>query len=206
MNRKQKTRQWIKRHNNDPYVKLARQEGYRSRAAYKLKSLLQWVPKHKQPNLLELGAAPGGWTQVLVEHYPNANITAIDLLEMPSIPGALILQGDMKDSEVWNQVPDDMHPYHGILSDMMPNTCGVEHADQCALVDLLENITPIIEQKLLKGGWLIIKYLEGHGISEWRRGLKPLFSKITMKKPEASRSASKEQYLVATGFKGAQSS
>lgn len=201
MNRKQKTRAWIRKHINDPYVKLARQEGYRSRAAYKLKSLLEWVPQQRSPNLLELGCAPGGWTQVLVEHYPLANITAIDLLAMPSVPGALVLQGDMRDAELWTNIPAERRPFHGILSDMMPNTSGCEYSDQYALIELLEHLTTIVENELQPGGWLIVKYLEGHGIAQWRKYLQPIFSKISMKKPDASRSSSKEQYLVALGYK-----
>ena len=200
MNRSQKTKQWLKKHNNDPFVKLARQQGYRSRAAYKLKELLPWVPKQKNINILELGAAPGGWTQVLVEQYPEARIVAIDLLAMDNVSGALFLKGDMRDATLWDAIPHNMKPFHGILSDMMPNTSGDAVVDQYALCDLLEHMEEIIHRELLPGGWVIIKYFEGHGIAQWRARLKKHFTKIMMKKPEASRSASKEQYLIGLGY------
>lgn len=200
MNRRQKTRHWFKRHSHDPFVKRAQQEGYRSRAAYKLQELLTYVPKQREPRLLELGAAPGGWTQVLVEHYPGAVITAIDLLAMNPVAGALILQGDMRDPQIWASMDDQRRPFDGILSDMMPNTCGIEYADQYALIDLLEQIMLIAEQELKPGGWLIIKYLEGYGIAEWRQQLKKQFKRVMMKKPQASRASSKEQYVIALDY------
>ena len=201
MNRDQKTKQWIKRHNQDPFVKLARQHGYRSRAAYKLKDLLPWIPKQKNARILELGAAPGGWTQVLIHAFPHADITAIDLLPMESIPGARVLQGDMRDPILWEDIPDTARPFHGILSDMMPNTSGLSTVDQYALFDLLEHVETIIDRELLPGGWVIIKYFEGHGIAPWRARLKTQFTKVLMKKPSASRSTSREQYLIGLGYK-----
>ena len=202
MNRGQKTKQWFKRHSNDPFVKLARQQGYRSRAVYKLKELLPWIPMQKNARLLELGAAPGGWTQVLVEHFPEASvIIAVDLLAMDAVPGAMVLQGDMRDEALWAKIPHDAQPFHGILSDIMPNTSGHASADQYALFDLLEHIEGIIQHALVPGGWIVIKYFEGHGIAQWRARLKQQFTRILMKKPEASRDASREQYLIGIGYK-----
>lgn len=200
MNRKQKTKQWFKKHVNDPFVKKAQHDGYRSRAAYKLHDLLQYVPKKHNINILELGAAPGGWTQVLVEKYPKANITAIDLLEMQPVPGALILKGDMRDSNLLLGIDNACRPFDAILSDMMPNTSGVDCADQYALLDLLENIIEVVKTELRPGGWLIVKYLEGYGIMQWHKQLKTMFRKVAMKKPEASRSSSREKYIVALDF------
>lgn len=200
MNRRQKTRAWFKRHSQDPFVKKAKQAGYRSRAAYKLLELLPYLPKHAAPSLLELGAAPGGWTQVLCAHYPHAKIVGIDLLPMDPIPGALLVTGDMRSEVTWSSIPDDLRPFHGILSDMMPNTSGVDCVDQYALIELLEHILTLAQRELRPGGWLLVKYFEGYGIAAWRQSLRPLFKDIVVKKPSASRPHSREQYLLATGY------
>ncbi|MDE3016932.1 MAG: RlmE family RNA methyltransferase [Pseudomonadota bacterium] len=199
---------WLERQLNDPYVKRARQEGYRSRAAYKLIELDDRF-KFLKPGktVLDLGAAPGGWTQVAVaksRSLPDApRVIAVDILPMPGIPGAVVLQLDFLSAAAPQKIrallPDGVDM---VLSDMAPNTIGHTATDHLRIVALLEAAYPFACEVLKPGGVFIAKVFQGGAERELLARMKKDFDSVRHAKPKASRSGSSEMYVAATGFKG----
>lgn len=206
MTRSKSSGGWLQEHVNDPYVKQARQEGYRSRASYKL---IQLNEKDKliRPGMLivDLGSAPGGWSQVAGKLVgPKGKVVATDILPMEPVKNVDFIQGDFTDEAVLNQVlaclggrrPDL------ILSDIAPNISGIDVADQASSIYLVELALEMARQALKPKGDFVAKVFQGAGSDAYLKELRSSFEKLMIRKPAASRPRSREVYVVAKGFKG----
>jgi 23S rRNA (uridine2552-2'-O)-methyltransferase len=196
---------WMAEHVNDPWVKEATRQGYRSRAAFKL---LELAAKDKllRPGMriVDLGAAPGSWTQVLRERSgPSASIVAIDLVPMAPIAGVTIVQADFREEEGLKKLESALggHKLDLVVSDLSPNLSGVEAADQARSVHLGELALEFGMAWLQPGGDLVVKAFQGEGFMALRRAMEERFAKVYVRKPQASRDRSREVYVVAKGLK-----
>ena len=195
---------WLSRQLNDPYVREAKAQGFRSRAAFKLIELDEQFGLLKGVRrIVDLGAAPGGWIQVAQGRAPKAAIVGIDLLEMDPIPGAEILQMDFMD----DAAPDALIEALGgtpdlVLSDMAANTIGHKQTDHIRTMALVETAAHFAFENLEPGGAFVSKVLAGGADSDLVKLLKQNFKAVKHVKPPASRKGSSEWYVVAQGFKG----
>jgi 23S rRNA (uridine2552-2'-O)-methyltransferase len=195
---------WLERQLNDPYVRRAKAEGYRSRAAYKLIELderfgfLKGVKK-----VVDLGIAPGGWTQVVRHQAPAAMIVGIDLLPTDPIDGATIMQLDFMDETAPDRLKEALGgPADLVLSDMAANTVGHPQTDHLRTMALVEAALQFAGEVLRPGGAFVGKVLAGGADSSLVAELKRRFTAVKHAKPPASRKGSSEWYVVAQGFKG----
>ena len=194
---------WLERQINDPFAAKARAHGYRSRAAYKLIEIDdRFRLLRPGARVLDLGLAPGGWTQVALERGVK-HIAGVDLLPVESLPHTHILQMDFTDPacrplliELLGGAPD------AVLSDIAPNTIGHRETDHLRILSLIEAAADFAIELLQPGGAFVAKAFQGAGTSEMIAGLKGRFGQVRNFKPKASRGESSEVYLVATGFKG----
>jgi 23S rRNA (uridine2552-2'-O)-methyltransferase len=195
---------WLQRQAGDPYVKQSRQQGYRSRAAYKLKDINQRDRLLKTgTRVLDLGASPGGWTQVACELVgPRGTVVALDVLKMPPIVGAIFIEGDCRDPNTHAALDAALggEPVDIVLSDMAPNMSGIALKDGAALEDLVHMCLELAERHLRPGGALVVKLFEFAGTDDLIREIKRKFATVVRRKPAASRSESREFYVVAKGF------
>jgi 23S rRNA (uridine2552-2'-O)-methyltransferase len=190
------SKEWLRRHVSDPYVRKARQEGYRSRAAYKLLELDQ---KHSlfKPGMtvLDLGAAPGGWSQVAAQKVmPGGRVVAIDVLEMAPISGVTIIKGDFRQVSIEDRA--DV-----VLSDVSPNLSGIPNVDQARLLELGLSAIELCAKLLKRDGVFVVKAFHGEAFDELRERLAAVFTKVKVAKPSASRGESAETYVVARGLR-----
>jgi 23S rRNA (uridine2552-2'-O)-methyltransferase len=195
---------WLERQLNDPYVKKAKAEGYRSRAAYKLIELDERFAFLKGvKRVVDLGIAPGGWTQVVRKKAPQAAVVGIDLLPTDPIDGAEILQLDFMSDEAPERLKDLLGgPADLVLSDMAANTVGHPQTDHLRTMGLVEAGLMFAGEVLRPGGAFVAKVLAGGADSALVAELKRRFATVKHAKPPASRKGSSEWYVVAQGFKG----
>ncbi len=203
--RSKSSHRWMQRHLNDEYVQRAQREGYRSRAAYKLLEI-QEKDHILRPGqvVVDLGAAPGGWSQVAKQLVGSrGEVFALDLLEMEPLPGVNFLQGDFREQMVLDRLMDLLagRPVDLVISDMAPNTSGVLAVDQPRAMYLCELALDFARQVLRPGGTFVTKVFQGEGFDDYVRDLRASFTKVVTRKPKASRPRTREVYLVATGFK-----
>lgn len=195
----------MQRHLNDEYVKRAQRDGYRSRAAYKLLELQQKDRLLKPGQVIvDLGAAPGGWSQVAADMVGDKGMVfAMDLLSMDSIPGVSFLQGDFREQEVLDQLLQSLQGrgVDLVISDMAPNVSGVTAVDQPKSMYLCELALDFARTVLNPGGALITKVFHGEGFDTFIRDARTSFQRVVTRKPKASRPKSREVYMVAVGFK-----
>ncbi|MDE1901773.1 MAG: RlmE family RNA methyltransferase [Alphaproteobacteria bacterium] len=204
--RSESSRQWLLRHLNDPYVAAAQEEGYRSRAAYKLLQLDEKCQLLKPGmRVIDLGAAPGGWTQVAFKKIgrKNAKLVALDILPMEPMDGVDILCMDFTADDA----PDKLRKLIGgsadlVLSDMAPNATGHPGTDHIRIMALAEMAAYFAVDILAPGGTFVCKFFQGGAEKELLAMLKQNFAKTKHVKPAASRAESSETYLVASGFRG----
>jgi 23S rRNA (uridine2552-2'-O)-methyltransferase len=208
---------WLNQHVNDTYVKLAQKEGYRARAAYKLKeiddSLGLVKPGH---HVVDLGSVPGAWSQYLRRKLSpsgaasgalNGRIIALDVLPMEPIEGVSFIQGDFREADVLAQLQallaaDQSHPKIDlVVSDMAPNLSGIESADAARISHLVELAVDFAVHQLKPGGALVVKLFHGSGYEELARLFKTHFQVVKKIKPKASRPQSSETFLVGLGLK-----
>ena len=194
---------WLARQLNDPYVTAAKQQGWRSRAAFKLLELddrFQLI--RKGVHVVDLGAAPGGWTQVAVKRGA-ASVLAMDLLSIDPIHGATIIQGDFTDPEMPARLTAELGGGADlVLSDMAPNTTGHASTDHIRIVALAEMALDFAIQILSPGGAFVAKVFQGGSEKQILDVLKRNFTSVRHAKPPASRKESSELYVVANGFRG----
>jgi len=204
--RKTSSTRWLQRQLNDPYVAAAKREGYRSRAAYKL---IEIDEKHPflQSSLVvvDLGAAPGGWSQVAAKRIrKNGVVIAIDLLEMVPIPDVTVLKGDFLEDSGAGAVTEALNGVQvdAVLSDMAPSTTGHRQTDHLRTVALAEAALDFALGVLAPGGTFLAKVFQGGAERQMLDTMKRSFAKVRHVKPQASRAASPETYVLATRFRG----
>ena len=189
---------------NDPYVQRSKKEGYRSRSAYKLIEIDE-RDKVLKPGMLvvDLGAAPGGWSQVAAKRVgPKGAVVAIDLLPMEPISGVTVLMADFASDEGVDAVGKNMaRKADVVLSDMAPNMSGIAMSDQARSMELAEIARDFAQLHLKAEGVFIVKVFQGAGYDEYLRSLRAMFGKVVARKPASSRGESSEQYLLARGVK-----
>jgi 23S rRNA (uridine2552-2'-O)-methyltransferase len=197
------SQRWLARQLNDPYVAAAKAQGWRSRAAFKLLELNERFQLIKRgARIVDLGAAPGGWTQVVVK-LGAGTVVGVDLLAIDPIPGATLLQGDFHDPEMPEQLTQAMGGKADlVLSDMAPNTSGHGATDHLRIMALAELALDFAEEILDEGGGFVAKVFQGGSERQMLDRLKRGFSTVRHAKPPASRKESSELYVVATGFRG----
>lgn len=205
MKRSKSSRQWLKEHFDDEYVKRALKEGYRSRAVYKLQEIDQ-RDKLLRPGMsvVDLGAAPGGWSQFAAQRVgAGGQVLALDILPMAPLAGVEFIEGDFTEETVLNGLLARLggRPVDLVISDMAPNISGVAISDQARGMYLAELALDFAEKVLRPGGHLLMKVFQGQGYAELHRNLQLLFSKVHTRKPQASRARSREIYLLGKDFK-----
>ncbi|MHB1280260.1 MAG: RlmE family RNA methyltransferase [Acidithiobacillus sp.] len=203
MARSKSSEKWLKEHFKDPFVQRAMKEGYRSRASYKLLEIQQ--KDHLiRPGMrvLDVGAAPGGWTQVAAPLIGRkGRLVAVDRLPMDPVADAIVICGDVYEDAVLAACRDALPGGADlIMSDMAPNMSGITSVDQARAIDLAELALDMAQRWLVPGGSLLIKVFMGSGAEGLRRALRRDFKKIVVRKPEASRARSTEQYWLALDF------
>lgn len=207
MGKSKSSKKWLKEHFNDPFVKQAQKDGYRSRAVYKLLEIQQ---KHNfiKPgdHIIELGAAPGSWTEVLANMVGNqGSIYAVDLLEFAPVKNTKMIIGDFCSPQIQQQLQTHTNnkTISNIVSDMLPNATGIKKVDQLKSIALVEEVVYFAEQMLAAHGNLLVKILQGPGFDELMKQLRASYQKVSIQKPAASRSRSQEVYLLALNHKTA---
>ena len=194
---------WLARQLNDPYVRAAKQQGWRSRAAFKLIELDdRFKLIHRGARVVDLGAAPGGWTQVAIRRGAGC-VVGVDLLPVDPVPGASIVQGDFADPAM----PERLIGLLGgdadlVLSDMAPNTTGHNATDHLRIMALAELAAAFARQALGPGGSFVAKVFQGGSERTMLAAMKRDFTAVRHAKPPASRKESSELYVIATGFRG----
>lgn len=195
---------WTDEHEQDPYVQRARREGYRSRAAYKLLEIQRRDKLLRRGmTVVDLGAAPGGWSQVAAQGVGERGLViALDLLPMDPLPGVMVLQGDFHEQAVLDELLGCLggKPADLVMSDMAPNMSGMSVVDQPRAVALAELAADLAARVLAPGGDLLVKVFQGSGFDEVRRGLQAEFARVAARKPQASRPRSREVYMLARGY------
>lgn len=205
MSRTKSSTRWLNEHFQDPFVKRSKEEGYRSRAAYKLLEIQQ-KDKLFRPGMtiIDLGAAPGGWSQVIADIIGSkGKIFALDILSMDSIPDVHFIHGDFTEQHVMNEllavIGDAKADW--VLSDMAPNMSGIRDVDQAKAMYLVELALDTALQVLKPNGGLLVKIFQGEGFDAYLKAVKAHFKTVKIRKPEASRARSQETYLLANQLK-----
>ena len=201
MAKKGSSSRWLQEHRSDPYVKQAKLLGYRSRAVFKLLEL-QERDKLFKPGMLvvDLGAAPGGWSQVVVNWVGRkGRVVALDLLEMDPLPGVEFLQGDFTEEEAFRNILAILGDSRAdwVISDMAPNISGVESVDQPRSMELAELALDFAIQVLKPTGGFLCKTFQGEGFDPFLVAVRQQFKKVVIRKPKASRDRSREVYILA---------
>ena len=206
MPRSKSSARWLREHFSDEYVKRAQREGYRSRAVYKLLEI------HEKDRLLrpgmtvvDLGAAPGGWSQLTARQVGERGIViALDILPMEPLPGVEFIEGDFRESEILERLLATLagRSVDLVLSDIAPNTSGVKAVDQPRGMYLAELALDFARQCLRPGGDLLVKAFQGEGFDAFFKDLRAAFMTVSPRKPQASRARSAEQYLLARNYRG----
>ena len=206
---------WLNDHLNDPYVKLAQREGYRARAAYKLKEIDETLglikPGHR---VVDLGSAPGAWSQYVRRRLSpegaavgalNGTIVAIDILPMEPVESVQFIQGDFREDAFLAQLAEVVggEPVDVVVSDMAPNLSGVESSDAARIAHLVELAVEFSQNHLKPDGALVVKVFHGSGYSQLVKLFKETFKVVKPIKPKASRDKSSETFLVGIGLKQA---
>ena len=197
-----KSSKWYKAHINDEFVKLANKENWRSRAVYKLKEIDEKYSLIKtNSNILDLGCSPGGWSQYASRKHKNINITAVDLLYMEKLENVNFVQSDIEDFGQKYLKKGGFHKIDLVMSDIAPNISGIESADVAAVLHLAEIVTEIALSTLNDSGNLLIKLFQGKGTDEFLNEARKLFRTVRIIKPKASKTNSREIYMLATKVK-----
>lgn len=196
----------MKEHFNDRFVKQSQQDGYRSRASYKLLGIHE-KDRLFRPGMtvVDLGAAPGGWSQVALPLVQQAGmVIASDILPMDPLPGVTFIQGDFTEEAVYRQILDEVagRPVDLVISDMAPNLSGMSEVDQPRAMYLVELAADFARETLSPGGCLLMKVFQGAGFNELINRLRQEYESVMTRKPDASRARSREVFLLARGFRG----
>ncbi|MCB1703850.1 MAG: 23S rRNA (uridine(2552)-2'-O)-methyltransferase RlmE [Halioglobus sp.] len=204
--KKSSSKAWMKEHRDDPYVQQAQREGYRSRACYKLLELQEKDHLiHPGMTVLDLGSAPGGWSQVAIQLLGDTGrVIASDILPMEALDGVSFIEGDFTEDAVFQRIVEalDGKPVDLVISDMAPNMSGVLAVDQPRAMYLVDLALDMAQQVLAPGGTFVAKVFQGEGFDQVFQQAKTTFAKVLTRKPKASRPRSREVYVVAKAFRG----
>ena len=205
MGRSKSSNRWMQEHFDDEYVLAAKKQGYRSRAVFKLKEIQEQDQLIKPGmNIIDLGAAPGGWSQFARQLIGKKNkLVALDILLMDALDGVDFIQGDFREVAVLDQLHAvlDGVPVHLVMSDMAPNMSGNKGVDQPRAIYLGELALDTAKSVLTKDGSFLVKLFHGEGFEMFLNEVNRSFAKVVIRKPKASRSRSNEVYILAKGFK-----
>ena len=205
MGRSKSSHRWLQEHFQDEYVKQAKAQGYRSRAVFKLMEIQKKDQLIKPGmNVIDLGAAPGGWSEYVRQLIGKKNkVIALDILPMQEISGVEIILGDFRENDVLDELYAvlDGAPVNVVLSDMAPNISGNREVDQPRGMYLAELALHTAVTVLVKDGSFLVKVFHGEGFDAFYQEVRSSFSKVVIRKPKASRSRSREVYILAQGFK-----
>jgi len=204
MAKSKSSKNWLKEHFDDKYVNRAKLDGMRSRAAYKLLEINKRDKLIKSGmTVVDLGAAPGGWSQYaagIVGH--KGKVIAMDILPMDSLENVEFVQGDFNEPIILERLLELTvnQPIGLVMSDMAPNISGINSMDQARMMNLADLALDLARQALMPGGDFLIKMFQGSGVDEFKKELKTIFKKVLIRKPDASRSRSREIYILARGY------
>lgn len=203
--RSKSSQQWLQEHNNDYYVKRAQEDGYRSRASYKLLEINKKDRLFKPSSVVvDLGSSPGGWSQVAAKLVGSkGKVIASDILQMDSIAGVDFILGDFTDPDILQKILDllEKDVVDLVISDMAPNMSGIRGVDQPKAMYLVELALDLACQILKPGGNFVVKVFHGEGFDQYILELRKRFKRVVARKPEASRPRSREVYVVAKDLK-----
>jgi len=204
MKKHKSKRRWLDEHFNDPYVKLAQKEGYRSRAIFKLMEI-QERDLLLRPNMtvVDLGAAPGSWSQYVAQVLgKSGRVIATDILPIDPVNGVEFLQGDFREEVVLEQLLEIIGPGGAdlVISDMAPNISGMDVVDQPRAMYLVELAVDLALKVLAERGDLLMKVFQGEGFDALVKQLRSNFTRVVVRKPKASRPRSREVYIISRGF------
>jgi 23S rRNA (uridine2552-2'-O)-methyltransferase len=205
MARSKTSNRWLKEHFDDKYVKLSQEDGYRSRASYKLIELHEKDRLFKPGmTVIDLGAAPGGWTQVAAEYIgASGKVIASDILPMDPLPDVTFVQGDFTDDTVFETLLSEIDgKVDLVISDMAPNMSGNAAIDIPGAMYLVELALDMAQNTLKPGGNFVAKVFQGEGFDDLLQQMRKMFQKVYSRKPDASRARSREVYQIGIGFKG----
>lgn len=205
MARTKTSKQWLKEHFDDEYVKRSQELGYRSRASFKLLEI-QEKDRLIKPGMtvIDLGAAPGGWSQVAATLVgPKGRVLASDILPIEPLPGVEFIQGDFTEEAVLARLLDSMGGARAdlVISDMAPNMSGMKDVDQPRVMYLAELALDLAQSVLTPGAYFLVKVFHGEGLEAFQADLRNRFDSVRVRKPAASRARSSEIYLLAEGFR-----
>jgi len=205
MNRRSKSKAWMRAHINDPFVRRAQKEGYRSRAAYKLKEIA--ARDHLLApgmTVVDLGAAPGGWSQLAAATVGrDGMVVALDVVEMAPVPGVTTLHGDFRRPETLAALRTILAGRAAdlVLSDMAPNISGIAASDQARMMELAECALEFAVLYLKPDGNFLVKVFQGAGFEGFLHRMRERFKRVVSRKPDASRGRSSETYLLGSGLR-----
>jgi len=206
MAKSKSSNRWLQEHFSDQYVKQSQSDGYRSRASYKLIELDQKDRLFRRGmTVVDLGAAPGGWSQVAAEKVGDGgSVIASDILSMDQLAGVTFVEGDFTEEAVYEALLSEVDggTVHLVISDMAPNMSGVSAVDQPAAMYLVELALEFAQKTLAANGAFVCKVFHGEGFDAFLKQCRESFSAVAIRKPSASRARSRETYIVAKGFKG----
>ena len=205
MARSKTSKKWLDEHVNDPYVKKAKADGYRSRASYKLIEINEKDKLFRSGSLvMDLGSAPGGWSQIVAPVVGDTGkVIASDILPMDGIIGVTFIQGDFTEAAVYDEILGTLNDnkVDVVVSDMAPNLSGVNTTDQYSSIYLVELALDMARNVLKPGGHFCAKVFQGVGYEQYVKDVRTSFDKVLVRKPAASRPRSREVYIVGKGFK-----
>lgn len=205
MARSKSSEAWLKRHVSDPYVRKASAQGYRARSAYKLLEIVKRDALARPGDrVVDLGAAPGSWSQVLAERVgESGRVISVDLLEVAAIPGVTVIQGDFREEAVLEQLEAALEggKVDLVVSDLAPNISGVRVSDQARSIHLCELALDFAKAHLNSSGAFLVKAFQGVGFPGFLAAMRRVFVSVDSRKPGASRGESKEMYLLGKGLK-----
>ena len=202
MAKKKSTKNWLKRHTKDRYVKMSISSGFRSRAFHKLQEIDEKYKIVKSSNtILDLGASPGSWSEYIIRNYKSKNLIAVDRIVMEPIEGVHFINGDINNSEDREEIKKIINKADLVLSDIAPNITGIEDVDQAHFFEIFESISSICSDFLKVKGILVMKFFNGSSYDSVKKRLDMLFNEINTYKPDSSRSRSNEVFFICIGYK-----
>ena len=202
MTKKKSTKNWLKKHTKDKYVRMSMTSRYRSRAFHKLQEIDEKYKVIKSANsIIDLGASPGSWSEYIARNYRQKKLIAIDQIVMEPIEGVKFIQGDINNSEHRDKIKHIITNADLVLSDIAPNITGIEDVDQANFVQIFESILDVCTDFLDIKGILVMKFFNGSSYDFVLKRLKSVFREVKIYKPDSSRTRSNEMFFICIDFK-----